>query len=151
MNTLEPARFFGISVPGDAQSLALIRLLMTHLAEVAGFQEEDIGKIEIAVDEACTNVIEHAYASMTPKPSIRLEVESKPDRLTIDIVDQGKSFDYNSYIPPRFPDHWNEGNNRGVGLYLIRKCMDDSSYTRLPDKSNRLRLIKNILKTAPSK
>ncbi|OGV43575.1 MAG: hypothetical protein A2X46_08035 [Lentisphaerae bacterium GWF2_57_35] len=139
-----------MNVPGDAQSLSLIRLLMTHLAETAGFAEEDIGKIEIAVDEACTNVIEHAYAAISPKPSIRLEVESNAEQLRVDIVDQGQSFDYNSYIPPKFPDHWNEGHKRGVGLYLIRKCMDDSSYTRLPDRSNRLRLIKKLSKPGDS-
>ena len=121
---------------------------MTHLAEMAGFTEEDTGKIEIAVDEACTNVIEHAYANMNPKPPIRLEVETLDNRLIVDIVDRGRAFDYDTYVPPKFPDHWNEGHNRGVGLYLIRKCMDDSSYTRLPDQSNRLRLIKNLESTS---
>ena len=133
---------FCFTVPGEPQSLALIRLIMTHLADRAGFSEEDIGKIEIAVDEACTNIIEHAYRSRSPKPPIRLEVETQSEQFIVRIKDEGDPFDYDAYVVPKFPDHWNEGNTHGVGLYLIRKCMDDSSYTRLTERGNCLRLVK---------
>ncbi|MFH0880459.1 MAG: ATP-binding protein, partial [Lentisphaerota bacterium] len=115
MNDTSTQRHFGLKVPGETHSLSLIRLVMTHLAEMAGFQEEDIGKIEIAVDEACTNVIEHAYHSHSPKPPIRVEVETHPDQFIVRIKDEGIPFDYDSYIPPKFPDHWTEGHTRGVG------------------------------------
>jgi len=139
----------GLNIPGEPQYLSLIRLVTTHLAETAGFAEEDVGKIEIAVDEACTNVIEHAYATLPPKPPIRLEIQATPDQFIVDIVDQGGSFDFDGYVAPKFPDHWNEGHTRGVGVYLIQKCMDEAFYMRLPDQRNRMRLVKR-LRPAPA-
>ncbi len=137
-------RVFRFQVPGEAQSLSLIRMLTIHLAELAGFHEEDAGKIEIAVDEACTNVIEHAFEALVPKPPIYLEVELSGRGLQMDILDQGRSFDFDAYVPPVFPDHWTEESDQGVGLYLIRRCMDEAVYTQQSDGRNRLRLVKRL-------
>ena len=144
MNAPNSNMFYSISVPGDSSSLSLVRVLITHLAEDIGFPEDDIGQIEIAVDEACTNVIEHAYNSISPKPPVKIDIQTMQDQLIIDILDEGKPFDYSTHIMPTFPDHWNEGNIRGVGLFIIKQCMDESTYTQLPDNTNRLRLVKKL-------
>jgi len=132
-----------ISVPGHTKSLALLRKIVTHVATIVGFPDHEVDKIEIAVDEACTNAMEHAYRTLTPPPPVILNIHTSEDALTVDIIDQGKAFDFESYIPPRFPDHWDAGHTRGVGLYLILHCMDDMSYEQLEDNSNRLRLVKH--------
>ena len=144
MSANETARNYQMTVPGEALSLALIRLVVTHLAEVIGFTEEDVGKIEIAVDEACTNVIEHAYKDLQPKPVVRVEIQSQADQIIVDIIDHGVPFDFGSYETPRFPEHWADGHMRGVGLFLIRKCTDEAVYERLPEPANRLRLVKKL-------
>ena len=133
-----------VIVPGVTSSLALVRKVVTHLAADAGFAEEEIDKIEIAVDEACTNAMEHAYRDFSPKPSVQVEITATDTELVIDILDVGASFEYAAYVPPKFPDHWNEGNTRGVGLYLIHQCMDQLTYEQLPNETNRLRLIKKL-------
>jgi anti-sigma regulatory factor (Ser/Thr protein kinase) len=66
------------------------------------------------------------------------------ERFVIDIVDEGEPFDYESYSPPTFPEHWMKGNTRGVGIYLIRQCMDEVSYESIPDRRNRLHLVKHL-------
>jgi len=139
-----------IGVPGVTQSLALVRKIVTHLAAEAGFPEEEVDKIEIAVDEACTNAMEHAYSKLSPKPPVRVEIEISPGRFVVDIIDRGASFDFASYVPPRFPDHWDAGHTRGVGLYLIKQCVDEAHYDRLPDNANRLRLVKKLNRAAYS-
>ncbi|MFH0953820.1 MAG: ATP-binding protein [Verrucomicrobiota bacterium] len=133
-----------LRVPGETRYLWLIRSVVTAMARDAGFEDAEVDKIEIAVDEACANVMDHAYRDVSPKPPLELEVRVAEGRFVVDVLDRGLSFDFNSYTPPQFPDHWMNGKTRGVGLYIIRKCMDDAQYERLSDKTNRLRLIKNL-------
>lgn len=133
-----------IEVPGEAHSLALIRMMVTSLAEMAGMDENRIGEIELAVDEACSNVVDHAYRGMNPHPNFNLSVYVEDNDFVIDIVDRGRHFNFNAHVMPKFPDHWDEGNVRGVGLFLIRKTVDQVSYEQLPDKRNRLRLVKHV-------
>lgn len=137
----EPVR---IRIPGDPRYLALVRLVVTTLARSAGFAEEDIDKIEISVDEACTNVLDHAYRDAEPKPPIDVEIRSSAGDFIVDVIDCGRPFDFSSYVPPKLPDHWLSGQARGVGLYLIKKCMDDAQYESLPEQRNRLRLVKKL-------
>ena len=131
-----------IRVPGELRFLALIRSVITMLARTAGFPDVDVDKIELAVDEACSNVMEHAYRKACPKPAIELEVRWEPGRFIVDIVDQGEPFDFSNYVAPKFPEHWMGENSRGAGLFLIRSCMDETQYDSQPGRTNRLRLVK---------
>lgn len=142
MNNDQEGAVYTLIVPGEVTSLSLVRRMLIHLSEMAGFPEEDIGQIEIAVDEACTNVIEHGYRVVQPKPPVRVEVRFNEEKLVVDIVDEGAPFNFEKHIMPVFPDHWDQGHTRGVGLFIIKECMDESSYTQLPDQKNRLRLVK---------
>jgi len=133
-----------IEVPGEPRFLALIRSVMTMLAHAAGFPDSDVDKIELAVDEACANVMEHAYRNACPKPSVELDIRWSPGRFVVDILDVGIPFDFSTYVPPKFPDHWLEGSTRGAGLYLIKACMDETEYEPRRGRINRLRLVKHL-------
>ena len=136
-------RIFRLEVPGDPKSLALIRLLINHLAGSVGYDEIESTKVEIAVDEACANIIEHGYSGMSPKPSIQIAVDLTGDEFVVEITDEGKTFDISNYTPPTFPDHWDQGNTRGVGVYLMNQCMDHVSFGRADDhEKNQLRMSK---------
>ena len=133
-----------VRIPGDTRYLALVRSVIVNAAMASGFADDDVDKIEMSVDEACTNVLDHAYRFATPKPPIDIEVRVSPERLVVDIIDRGVSFDFNAYVPPKFPDHWLRGKTRGLGVFLIKHFMDEAKYERLSATSNRLRLIKNL-------
>jgi len=135
---------YELHIPGETRALALVRMVVTSLAEEAGMPQEEIDKVEVAVDEACSNVLEHAYEALTPRPPVHLFIETTKDQFVIDIIDQGERFDFEAHVCPKFPDHWYEGHTRGVGLFLIKQCMDSVCYERLPDDRNRLRLVKKI-------
>ena len=121
-----------------------MRSLVRELCSQTGLGELKTSKIEVAVDEAVTNIIEHGYSEESRKPSIHLQFSLGRRRIMIDIIDKGKSFDFAGYSPPTFPDHWHKGHTRGVGLYLIQECMDEVHYDQLTNQRNRLRLVKLI-------
>lgn len=132
-----------IKVPGEPYALSLIRKIVTHIASQSGLPEEDVNKIEIAVDEACANVMEHGYRKCNPKPPVDINIRVQQDKLVVEIVDTGETFDRSNYNPPIFPDHWDQGNVRGLGVYLIEQCVDEADYKSDAGK-NHLRLVKKL-------
>ena len=135
---------YELIVPGEASSLVLIRSVVTHLAHAAGLSDKETDRVELAVDEACSNVIDHAYRSRQPKPRLHIAIANSATAFTVDIIDEGSTFDYKAYVEPTFPNHWMDGNMRGAGLYLIHRCMDEVSYEQLPNTRNRMRLVKKL-------
>ena len=93
---MEPIeRKFMLQVPSSTENLALIREFVSSAAGQAGFDEKDIGKLELAVDEACANVIEHAYGHDVSKEVV-VRVRLDDEFLKIDIEDTGNGFDPNT-------------------------------------------------------
>ena len=136
---------YELIVPGDPKSLSLIRMVITAIAREAGLSQDQVDKVEVAVDEACTNVIEHSYKQLSPHPPVEVQVQANGKDFIVDIVDSGPSFDFNNRVRNKFPDHWLLGENmRGAGLYLMMSFMDSVDYERLPDARNRMRMIKKI-------
>ncbi len=135
---------YELIVPGEASSLAMIRSVVTHLAYAAGLPDHESDRIELAVDEACSNVIDHAYRNRDPKPRLHIVIHNSHSEFRVDIIDEGSSFDYKGYVEPEFPNHWIDGNMRGAGLYLIHRCVDEVTYDQLSNARNRMRLIKKL-------
>ena len=117
---------------------------MRHLAQDAGFKGTDPGKIEAAVSEACSNILEHGCSGMVVKPPIELTVSKDGGTFIISIVDSGRAFDIEGHAAPAFPTHWEEGHTRGAGIFLIQRCMDEVKYQRIDDGRNQLKLTKRF-------
>jgi serine/threonine-protein kinase RsbW len=82
-----------ISVPADTSILAIVGHFVSQMAKLAGMGEEDVFQIELAVDEACTNVIIHGYdrdASQSFSVTCRFDEET----LSVEVKDRGKPFDF---------------------------------------------------------
>lgn len=138
-----------LRIPARPESLALVRAIVTQMAEDAGLPEQEVGKVEIAVDEACTNILEHGYRGLEVKqPEIELQIARDDSALRVQIFDRARPFDMTTYSVPTFPDHWHDGHTRGVGIYLIRRCMDEINYRRLQDDRNMLELVKYLAPAA---
>ncbi len=116
---------------------------VTDIAGRLRLTQSEINKIKIAVYEACLNVIEHAYHSDTNR-SIDVNVEVKPDRLIIRITDFGegfqvddtKSFDIENAVSGR--------ERGGMGLHIIKRAVDDLSYTQDTLEGNQLIMTKYL-------
>lgn len=129
-------------LPSRTESLTQVRWILHNLAYNYGLSEDDQDSVIIAVDEACANIIEHAYREIANPPPLEIFVTVAPDSFSVELIDKGSPFDFSTYTMPEFPNHYMEGNVRGAGIYMIHKCMDQVNYDRLPDGRNRIRMVK---------
>jgi serine/threonine-protein kinase RsbW len=141
-----------LQAPGCGKSLGFIRETVADLAGRVGFPEDEVDKIQMAVDEACSNVLEHAYATDKPwyshrDPELRLEVFTEGGRLVIEIQDHGARFDFAQYQPPPLEEGIRKLQRGGFGLAIIRKFMDEIQYTSSAATGNTLRLVKYLKKS----
>jgi serine/threonine-protein kinase RsbW len=127
--------------PSRFESLARIRNFVSRAAKDAGFNEKEIYAVELAVDEACANIIEHAYEG-EGNGEIECTCNNLIGGLEIIIQDDGKPFDPNSIPLPDFSVDLDELKPRGAGLFIIRNLMDDVSFTFSEKKGNELRMVK---------
>jgi serine/threonine-protein kinase RsbW len=126
---------------GRFESLAGIRKFVFQAASDAGFDEKEIYAVELAVDEACSNIIEHAYGG-EDNGDIECTCNDLSDSLEIIIKDEGEPFDPAIVAPPDFSIDLDEIKPRGAGLFLIRNLMDDVDFVFSKKDGNTLRMVK---------
>ena len=132
-----------LRVKSRTDNLSLIRDFVSENAINAGIEQTTVDKIMLAVDEACTNIIKHAYKS-SPEGEIILNIEFDEETFTITIIDYGQSFEPDSVPLPDLQKYYREHKVGGLGMYLMKSLMDDVKYTSVPGKYNRVLLSKNI-------
>ena len=118
-----------------------IRDFVGEIARAGGFSDKDVYNIQLATDEAASNVIEHAYESH-PDGVLELSCGMKGDTLTIVLVDRGESFDPSEIPLPDLKADLSDRKIGGLGIFLMRKLMDEVHYEPKPDKSNVLTMTK---------
>jgi len=127
------------------QSLQDFReFLKEHCAGVPGVDEEILYDIQLAVDEACTNIISHGYRDLDPG-SIILDLEIEPAKLTVSLTDFGHSFEPSSAPLPDAAAPIEERELGGFGLFFIQQSMDDVDY-RVTEDGNKMILTKYLTK-----
>lgn len=114
--------------PGRFSSLCDISEYVQKAAQEVGLSEFDLYAVETAVDEACSNIIEHAYGG-EDKGTILCSIIPQPDFLKIILKDNGVPFDPKSIEPPDLNCPLNERKNHGLGLYFIYQWMDEVSFS----------------------
>ena len=107
--------------------------------------EQDMFEVQTAVDEACTNIMLHAYSGKGGVISISCELQDKDFIITI--RDNGRPFDPASVPPPDVEAALEERRVGGLGVHLMRKLMDDVSYTFDAEKGNKLVMRKTLART----
>ena len=131
-------------VPAQHDQLAKLATFVAAAAADVGFGETHVNRIELAVDEACSNIIDHAYHGAPGM--IQLEVTLEPLRqLTIVITDQGQPFDPR-HVPELEPcTSLDDVKIGGLGIHLMRQAMDDVCFEfDVPGVGNRLTMIKRL-------
>ena len=138
-------RRFSLQVPSSTENLAMIRDFVNGIGVRAGLPASEVAKLELAVDEACANVIEHAYGpEVTKEVSVRATLDD--DTVQIDVVDTGKAFDP-ALIPTLSLDDLVAGRRSGgLGMRLMKTLMDEVHYEVIPGHKNELRMIKRLKK-----
>lgn len=112
----------------DLRELALARRFVREICasgQGTPLDERAIGDVELAVTEACSNIVKHAYHGRDDQ-WIRLEAEAYPDALSLRLYYVGEPFDPSQAPPPALDG----SRDSGFGVYLITKSVDDVRYSR---------------------
>jgi anti-sigma regulatory factor (Ser/Thr protein kinase) len=106
-----------IALPARAPNLAVVRQLLSGVASAIGMPKERLDDVKVAVTEACTNVVLHAYADAEPGP-LRVDAWAEPERLIVLVRDEGQG------MSPR-ADRRSPG--LGLGLRMMATLASDLS------------------------
>jgi len=127
----------------DFENLDEIRDFVGEAAQKLGFSDREIYSIQLAADEASSNIIEHAYAGIKGG-KLEIELSTSDNQLKIVMRDHGKPFDPASVPEPNVKADLSERKIGGLGLYLMHKLMDEVFYESSPDAGNILTMIKRL-------
>ena len=128
--------------PANYKSLAIISDFVVNLAEQAGFSPSDVYAIQTAVDEACSNIIDHAYGG-EDLGTIKIKVKETEDKIQIILIDQGEPFVPEDIPEPDITSPLEIRKERGLGIFFMRKLMDKVAFEFSQTKGNTLTLVKN--------
>lgn len=126
--------------PGKLSSLPKIATYVVKAAKKAGFNEKETHAVELAVEEACANIITHAYGG-EKRGKITCTCQVEGNELTITLRDKGKPFNPEAVQVYRPDVDLQQRKPGGAGLFLIRRLMDKVQYEFTSD-GNILTLIK---------
>jgi serine/threonine-protein kinase RsbW len=141
MGTLEQK--FCLQVPSSTRNLSMIREFVVKVAEQSGLSESDRDHLELAVDEACSNVIEHAYGHDVKK-EVTVRATFDDDELRISVIDTGAGFDPTGVPQKELGELVRKRRTGGLGMRLIKSLMDEVRYEIEPGTKNELHMVKKV-------
>jgi len=118
-----------LSLPSETRYLGLVREVTKKMAEVAGFSEPVAERLSLAVDEAATNVLEHAYKGATDR-EVELRFEDRGPDFRVELVDTGQMVDPRAVPQVDLDKFVTERRTGGLGMHLMEKIMDSVTFRR---------------------
>ncbi len=126
---------------GENKNLAAISSFIVDQAGRAGLSPRNIYAIQTAVDEACSNIIDHAYGG-EDLGFIKVSVDILDSAIKITITDDGLPFNPDKVPEPDLQNTLENRKERGLGIYFMRKLMDEVSFDFSNKHYNTLVMIK---------
>ena len=118
-----------LRVPSRTEFLATIRDATRRMAAVAGFDDAQADQLALAVDEASTNVIEHAYRG-APGRTIEVRFQDGDGVLRVEVVDDGEAVDPRAVPQVDLQRYASERRTGGLGMHLMGRIMDSVTFRR---------------------
>jgi serine/threonine-protein kinase RsbW len=129
-----------LTIPAKAEYITLVRLALSGLSQSRQLSDETLGDLKLAVTEACSNSVRHAYRDGR-EGSVEVIYELHDDRLVIEVCDDGDGFPVREREPTDVR-HLTEG---GLGIAIIRELADELELgPREHGQGSRLRFVKFI-------
>jgi serine/threonine-protein kinase RsbW len=140
---LEGIRTVRLRIPARPEYIALARLALSGLADISALTDEELADLKLALTEAVSNSVRHAYPGGSGFVSIAYELSGKA--LGIEVVDDGAGFD-----PERPPAlEGEELSEGGLGIAIIRTIADELEIQSRPGaRGSRLRFVKRLQRSA---
>jgi len=127
--------------PAQFEFLDEIRELVAQVAREGGFTEKEIYSLQLAADEAASNIIEHAYEGVS-NADLYITCDVHGNAITITMRDTGKAFDPSKVKQPNIKADLSDRQIGGLGVYLMRKLMDEVRYESNSRTGNLLTMVK---------
>jgi len=134
---------FVLQVPSSTKNLVIIRDFVTRIAEQSGLSEKGRSQLELAVDEACANVIEHAYGQDSTKEVV-VRATFDEEQVRIEVVDTGRGFEPEDITQDEVEELIEKRKTGGLGMRLMKTLMDEVHYDFQPGKKNELVMVKKL-------
>jgi serine/threonine-protein kinase RsbW len=129
-----------LSIPARAEFIALSRLALTGLSRVRSFPEELLADLKLAITEACSNSVRHAYEH--GEGTVEIVYRLEPERIEIEVSDDGTGFDHSGAGVLPEEGGMSEG---GLGIAIIRSIADEIEIGVGGDgRGSRLRFAKTL-------
>ncbi|MCS7010529.1 MAG: ATP-binding protein [Anaerolineales bacterium] len=132
-----------LTIPARFDQLERVRQFVVQAAYEAGLNEKAVAAVEMAVDEACSNIIEHAYRGIAGG-QIECTCDINERSLTVVLRDYGHPFDIANVPPPDLTNDLKRRRVGGLGVFLMRKLMDEVKYQNLGKDGNLLTMVKYL-------
>jgi serine/threonine-protein kinase RsbW len=132
-----------LKVKSRTENLSLIRDFVNSATIELDIPKDVSENIILAVDEACTNIIKHAY-KYSPEGDIVINIKVADNKLTVSITDFGLDFDPTLVPVPDIKKYYQQHKVGGLGIYLIKKLMDEVKYNPAVGNKNQVVLIKYL-------
>jgi serine/threonine-protein kinase RsbW len=124
-----------LTIPAKPEYITLVRLALTGLWRVGRYSDEALADLKLAVTEACSNSVRHAYGEGR-NGTVKVDYELHSDRLVVEVSDEGTGIDSTAWERER-----GELTEGGLGLAIIRSLTDEFELAN-GGKGSRLRLVK---------
>lgn len=138
-----------ITIQADTQHLRTVREFIARLIGQSKLDERARNRVVLAVDEAVANVIQHGYKSRDDG-MVSVIVEVADEFFRISIQDSGVCFNPTTPDDVNLENHLAAHRKRGLGIFLMRKIMDEVHYNYREGTRNELILVKYITPAKPS-
>jgi serine/threonine-protein kinase RsbW len=126
-----------LTIPARAEYISLGRLALTGLAGVRPVPDETLHDLKLALTEACTNSVRHAYQDGR-EGKVEIVYELEPDRFAVEVGDEGSGFE-----PAPDPDDLDRDlEEGGLGIAIIRAVADEVEIGPRANGGSRLRFVK---------
>lgn len=122
------------TTPAKTESLDEVIDFVSARAEEIGFAPKRVFEIQLAVEEAFVNIVNYAYPEKDGVVEVSCETDQK-GALVITLIDSGVPFDLLSAGAPELGEDVSEREIGGLGIFLIKRVMDEVSYQRIEDKN----------------
>ncbi len=130
-----------LRIKNDTRHLSHVREMLSSNISRTALSREQENKVILAIDEAITNIMEHAYEDRDDG-WIDIELHGSGEKLEVVIRDTGKKFNPETLENPDVSEHVREGKKKGLGIFLMRQIMDEVRYRFKDGKKNEIRLVK---------
>jgi serine/threonine-protein kinase RsbW len=134
-----------LTIPGEARWLALCRLVLSGLCQLGPVDDDVVGDLKLAVTEACSNSVRHAYEGNGGGGRISLRYELGGDEVAVEVADAGRGFDFAQPLPELDPQPDEDLREDEMGLAIIHALVDDVEIGAGPEgRGTRIRFAKRL-------